>query len=159
MQPSTRSRERFDVKTGFTQRAFVCARGSRYFLPLVLGFIIVASVDPVGLFYGFGLFAIATGDVYRSPIPVQPMKAAVARDIEGPASYDVLITTVILFGLTLIILKWLALFRAMSFLVVKIRSRDFKKMKPAPGGCFHKTFPHLINSWVHYPRLFGMIGY
>ncbi len=95
------------------------------FLPLVLGLIIVASVDPVGLFYGLGLFAIATGDIYRRPISVQPMKAAVARDIEVSASYDVLMTTVILFGLTLIILKWLALFRAMSFLVVKIEVSRF----------------------------------
>ena len=85
----------------------------------------MASVDPVDLLYGFGLCAIATGVVYRRPISVQPMKAAVAGDIEGPASYDVLIPTVILFGLTLIILKWLALFRAMSFLVVKIEVSRF----------------------------------
>ena len=53
------------------------------------------------------------------------MKAAVARDIEGSASYDVLMTTVILFGLTLIILKWPSLWRAVSFLVVKIKVLRF----------------------------------
>ena len=53
------------------------------FLPLVLGLIVVAGVDPVGLLYGFGLFAIATGVVYRRPIPVQPMKAAAAMGIAG----------------------------------------------------------------------------
>ena len=85
----------------------------------------MASVDSVGLLYGFGFFAIVTGVVYRRPIPVQPMKAAVARDIESSASYDALMTTVILFGLTLIILKWPALFRAVSFLVVKIKVLRF----------------------------------
>ena len=45
------------------------------FLPLVLGLIVVAGFDPVGLL-GFGLFAIVTGVVYRRPIAVQLMKAA-----------------------------------------------------------------------------------
>jgi len=48
------------------------------FLPLVLGLIVVAGFDPVGLL-GFGLFAIVTGVVYRRPIAVQPMKAAVVN--------------------------------------------------------------------------------
>ena len=76
------------------------------FLPLVLGLIVVAGVDPVGLLYGFGLFAIATGVVYRRPIPVQPMKAVAAMGIAGLVSYDVLIATGILLGLTLITLSY-----------------------------------------------------
>ena len=38
----------------------------------------MAGVDPGGLL-GFGLCAIVTGVVYRRPIAVQPMKAAVAN--------------------------------------------------------------------------------
>lgn len=48
------------------------------FLPLVLGLIVVAGLDPVGL-GGFGLFAIVTCVVYRRSIAVQPMKAAVVN--------------------------------------------------------------------------------
>ena len=62
------------------------------------------------LSHGFGLFAIATDLVYRRPIPVQPVKAVAAGAIAGLASYEVLIVTGILLGLTLIILKWPALF-------------------------------------------------
>jgi hypothetical protein len=66
---------------------------------------VVAGVYLVGLLYGSGLFAIATDVVYRRPIPVQLMKAAVAMGIAGLAGYDVLTATGILLGLTLIILK------------------------------------------------------
>ena len=48
------------------------------FLPLVLGVLVVTSLDPVGVLFGFGVFALVTGWVYRRPIPVQPMKAVAA---------------------------------------------------------------------------------
>ena len=76
------------------------------FLPLALGLIVVAGVDPVGLLYGFGLFAIATGVIYRRPIPVQPMKAVAAMGIAGLASPDVLMATGILLGVTLVVLSF-----------------------------------------------------
>jgi MFS superfamily sulfate permease-like transporter len=76
------------------------------FLPLALGLIVVAGVDPVGLLYGFGLFAIATGVIYRRPIPVQPMKAVAAMGISGLAGPDVLMATGILLGVTLVILSY-----------------------------------------------------
>lgn len=75
------------------------------FLPLVLGLIVVAGMDPIGLLYGFGLFAVLTAVVYRRPIPVQPMKAAAAMGIAGLISADVLIATAILMGLILIALS------------------------------------------------------
>ena len=93
------------------QKLLQLAFADYVFLPLVLGLIVVAGVDPVGLLYGFGLFAIATGIVIR-PIPVQPMKAVAAMGIAGLVSYDLLIATGILLGLTLItsytnIIGWL----------------------------------------------------
>ncbi|MBT6288037.1 MAG: benzoate transporter [Oceanospirillales bacterium] len=75
------------------------------FLPLVIGLIVVAGMDPVGLLFGFGIFAIATGVIYRRPIPVQPMKAIAAAGIAGIAGPEVLIATGILLGLTLLILS------------------------------------------------------
>ena len=75
------------------------------FLPLVIGLIVVAGMDPVGLLFGFGIFAIATGIIYRRPIPVQPMKAIAAAGIAGIAGPEVLIATGILLGFTLLILS------------------------------------------------------
>ena len=62
-------------------------------------------MDPVGLLFGFGIFAIATALIYRRPIPVQPMKAVAAMGIAGLAGPEVLIATGCLLGLTLIILS------------------------------------------------------
>ena len=76
------------------------------FLPLALGLIVVAGMDPVGLLYGFGFFALATGLIYRRPIPVQPMKAVAAMGIAGIAGTEVLVATGILLGVTLIILSF-----------------------------------------------------
>ena len=75
------------------------------FLPLCLGLVAIAGMDPVGLLFGFGIFAIATALIYRRPIPVQPMKAVVAMGIAGLAGPEVLIATGCLLGLTLIILS------------------------------------------------------
>jgi len=73
------------------------------FLPLSVGLIVIAGVEASGLLFGFGLFAIATGLIYRCPIPVQPMKAVAAMGIAGLAGPDVLIATSILLGITLLI--------------------------------------------------------
>jgi MFS superfamily sulfate permease-like transporter len=44
-------------------------------LPFVLAYIAVVNVDPLGLLLGFGVAMIAVGLYYRTPVPVQPMKA------------------------------------------------------------------------------------
>jgi len=44
-------------------------------LPFVLAYIAVVKVDPAGLLLGFGACMIAVGLYYRTPVPVQPMKA------------------------------------------------------------------------------------
>lgn len=44
-------------------------------IPFVIAYLAVVRVDPVGLLYAFGLAAIAVGLIYRTPFPVQPMKA------------------------------------------------------------------------------------
>lgn len=75
------------------------------FLPIVLGLVVVAGMDPVGLLYGFGLFALFTAAVYRRPIPVQPMKAVAAMGIAGLISADVLVATAVLMGVILLVLS------------------------------------------------------
>jgi MFS superfamily sulfate permease-like transporter len=44
-------------------------------IPFVVGFIAVMKIDPLGILFMFGLCEIAVGLYYKTPIPVQPMKA------------------------------------------------------------------------------------
>lgn len=54
-------------------------------IPFLLGYVGLAGVQPAGLFVAFGLSSIATGLLYRTPFPVQPMKAAGAIAITQAA--------------------------------------------------------------------------
>ena len=55
-------------------------------LPIMLGAIAVAGLAPGGVLTGFGVFLIATGLVFRLPLPVQPMKAIGAVVLTGGLS-------------------------------------------------------------------------
>jgi predicted benzoate:H+ symporter BenE len=44
-------------------------------IPFVVGYIAVMRVDPLGILFMFGLSELAVGLFYKTPIPVQPMKA------------------------------------------------------------------------------------
>lgn len=44
-------------------------------IPFVVGYIAVMKVDPLGILFMFGLCEILVGLYYKTPIPVQPMKA------------------------------------------------------------------------------------
>ena len=44
-------------------------------LPFVVAYIAVVKMDPLGVLLGFGAAMIAVGFYYRTPVPVQPMKA------------------------------------------------------------------------------------
>ena len=75
------------------------------FLPLVLGVLIVTQMDPVGVLFGFGIFALVTGGLYRRPIPVQPMKAVAAMGIAGMLSADAMVATTVVMGCVLLVLS------------------------------------------------------
>jgi MFS superfamily sulfate permease-like transporter len=45
-------------------------------IPFVVAYLSVLKMDPLGVLLAFGLAMIACGLFYRTPIPVQPMKAA-----------------------------------------------------------------------------------
>jgi MFS superfamily sulfate permease-like transporter len=53
-------------------------------IPFVVGYITVAGMDPVGVLVAFGLFKIAAGLYFKSPIPIQPMKAIGTVAISQP---------------------------------------------------------------------------
>ncbi len=42
-------------------------------VPFLAGYITITGMDPAGLLLGFGVFGVATGLRYRTPIAVQPM--------------------------------------------------------------------------------------
>lgn len=44
-------------------------------VPFVVAYISVLKLDPLGVLLGFGVSMIAVGLIYRTPFPVQPMKA------------------------------------------------------------------------------------
>ncbi len=52
-------------------------------LPILLGAVAVAGMPAGGVLVGFGAFLLATGLVYRLPLPVQPMKAVGALIVAG----------------------------------------------------------------------------
>lgn len=52
-------------------------------LPILLGAVAVAGMSAGGVLVGFGLFLLATGLIYRLPLPVQPMKAVGALVVAG----------------------------------------------------------------------------
>jgi MFS superfamily sulfate permease-like transporter len=44
-------------------------------VPFVVGYVTINRLDPQAVLLGFGLVALATGLYFRTPMPVQPMKA------------------------------------------------------------------------------------
>lgn len=66
-------------------------------IPFVVAYITIVKVDPLGLLFMFGISLLAAGFYYRTPIPIQPMKAigaaAIAGGISPPALYGSGLTT------------------------------------------------------------------
>ena len=44
-------------------------------IPFIIGYISILKLDPLGVLFMFGVFLIISGFYYKTPIPVQPMKA------------------------------------------------------------------------------------
>lgn len=55
-------------------------------VPFVVGYITINRLDPQGVLLGFGLLAVATGIYFRTPMPVQPMKAIATAAVAHPAA-------------------------------------------------------------------------
>ncbi len=55
-------------------------------IPFLAGYITVANMDPVGILVGFGLFKIIAGITFRTPVPIQPMKAIGTAAISHPGA-------------------------------------------------------------------------
>jgi hypothetical protein len=44
-------------------------------IPFLIGYITISKMDPVGVLVSFGLFKIIVGLYFKTPVPIQPMKA------------------------------------------------------------------------------------
>lgn len=52
-------------------------------IPFIVAYITIVGVDPLGLLFMFGISKIVSGLYYKTPIPIQPMKAIGAAAIAG----------------------------------------------------------------------------
>lgn len=78
-------------------------------VPFVVAYISVLKMDPYGVLLAFGTAMIVCGLVYRTPIPVQPMKAAGAI-ATTQAAQTLVITPAIVWGASLVTgIVWLLL--------------------------------------------------
>jgi predicted benzoate:H+ symporter BenE len=55
-------------------------------IPFVVAYITIVKVHPLGLLFMFGICLLVAGFYYRTPIPIQPMKAIGAAAIAGGIS-------------------------------------------------------------------------
>jgi hypothetical protein len=78
-------------------------------VPFVVAYIGVLKMDPFGVLLAFGLSMVICGFVYRTPMPVQPMKAAGAI-ATTQAAQTLIITPAMVWGASLATgIIWLAL--------------------------------------------------
>lgn len=78
-------------------------------IPFVAGYIGVLKMDPFGVLLAFGIAMVVCGAYYKTPFPVQPMKAIGAVAI-AQAAQTVVITPAAVFGASLATgLLWLVL--------------------------------------------------
>lgn len=55
-------------------------------IPFIVGYISIIKLDPLGVLFMFGILLIGSGLFYKTPIPVQPMKAIGGAAIAGAAA-------------------------------------------------------------------------
>ncbi len=74
------------------------------FLPHVISVLTVGGLASGGVLFGFGLFYLLSGLVYRLPIPVQPMKAVSAVIVTSGLPPGAVAATGLLLGVILLVL-------------------------------------------------------
>jgi len=71
----------------FNRQEFAGAFGDLgTFIPFVIAYISLHNIDPLGILVSFGVFKIIVGFYFKTPIPVQPMKAIGGMAIAHPES-------------------------------------------------------------------------
>lgn len=78
-------------------------------IPFVVAYVVLLKVDPLGMIFAFGLTMIVVGLVFRTPFPVQPMKA-IGAVATTQAAQTIMITPGAVYGAGIVTgLIWLVL--------------------------------------------------
>ncbi len=88
-------------------------------IPFVVAYITIVKVEPLGLLFMFGIALIASGLYYRTPLPIQPMKAIGAAAIAGGISPAALFGSGLTTGLFWVIAGITGAIRPISRLATK----------------------------------------
>jgi predicted benzoate:H+ symporter BenE len=78
-------------------------------VPFLLAYITIVGVEPAGMLLAFGAAFVAAGVIYRTPFPVQPMKAIGAVAITGAAQTAVVTPEAVAVAALTTGVIWLAL--------------------------------------------------
>lgn len=95
--------------------------------PLIVGMIAIAKLDATSVLVAFGLLQIATGLIYRMPMPVQPLKAVAAIVLSQQVGAGVLYGGGLAIGILMLLLVLTGLLDRLAALVphVVIRGIQF----------------------------------
>ncbi|MGE5381403.1 MAG: putative sulfate/molybdate transporter [Methylocystaceae bacterium] len=75
------------LKNRFNKQEFAGAFGDLgTLIPFVVGYITITKMDPLGVLFMFGILLIIGGAYYKTPMPIQPMKAIGAAAITQTAA-------------------------------------------------------------------------
>ncbi len=89
------------------------------FIPFVVAYVTIVGVDPLGLLFMFGISKIAAGLYYRTPVPIQPMKAIGAAAITGGISPSALFASGLTTGIFWLVIGGTGAVRWIAALVTK----------------------------------------
>src|SRR6516225_5112221 len=108
-------------------------------VPFVVAYIGVLKMDPFGVLFAFGFAMVICGFVYRTPIPVQPMKAAGAI-ATTQAAQTLVLTPAMVWGASLATgIVWLLLgLTGTARYVASLINRPVRRRSPPIGircGC------------------------
>jgi len=88
-------------------------------IPFVVAYITIVGIDPLGLLFMFGISKIAAGFYYKTPIPIQPMKAIGAAAIAGGVNPSMLFGAGLTTGLFWLVLGATGMVKKVSGLAGK----------------------------------------
>ena len=100
MSANNQAREMENANDGHSKKPRTQKRKNRYnkmewagafgdvgtLIPFVVAYITIVKVPPLGLLFMFGITLLVSGFYYRTPLPIQPMKAIGAAAIAGGIS-------------------------------------------------------------------------
>ncbi|MEX2672434.1 MAG: putative sulfate/molybdate transporter [Phycisphaeraceae bacterium] len=86
-------------------------------LPLLIGMILAAGLDPAGVFIMFGLLQIFSGLAYGLPMPMQPLKAMAVIVITQGVTGDVLFGAGLAIGVMMLLLTLSGALQALARLI------------------------------------------